>query len=120
MGVESSYNHLALSPVGAEGLMQLMPATAAGIAPESMRRCHIFEPAANVRVGARYLAQLGRMFPHDRIAALTAYNRGPEATRRILRSHHHRIPRAVAATYATRVLARYAALHRAYGALPPR
>lgn len=70
---ESSYNPNALSPAGAAGLMQLMPATAAdyGLTPEQR-----FDPALNIRAGVRHLKYLQGLFPGDLDLVLAAYNAG--------------------------------------------
>jgi hypothetical protein len=69
---ESGFDPHAVSPRGALGLMQIMPATAAqyGVAQPA-------EPRANVRAGARYLRDLLHRFDHDLELALAAYNAGP-------------------------------------------
>lgn len=69
---ESGFDPDAVSPRGARGLMQLMPATAA-----DMGAAHPTDPGANVRAGARYLRQLLRRFDDDLELALAAYNAGP-------------------------------------------
>lgn len=71
---ESNYNATALSPKGAAGLMQLMPATARDLGVQD-----VFDPVANVRGGARYLKRLMKMFGNDVSLALAAYNAGPGA-----------------------------------------
>lgn len=118
--VESSFNHLAVSGVGAEGLMQIMPDTAAFLAnrqklerPEN----HTFDPVLNVRIGVRYLAQLDQRFHHHLDRSLTAYNRGPGATHAILMAHGS-LPASVKRPYANRVLAQYKVYTRHYGHLP--
>jgi soluble lytic murein transglycosylase-like protein len=69
--VESAFQPRAVSPKGAQGLMQLMPATG-----ESLGLVAPFDPEANIRAGTRYLkAQLSR-FPSLE-EALAAYNAGP-------------------------------------------
>ena len=70
---ESGFNIRAVSPKGAQGLMQLMPATASelGIADP-------FDPEANVNGGTRYLRFLLEKYNYDAIKALAAYNAGPE------------------------------------------
>jgi soluble lytic murein transglycosylase-like protein len=77
IAAESGHNAHALSPRGAQGLMQLMPATA--------RRFQVsdpYDPLQNVRAGARYLRQLRDLYHGDLMLALAAYNAGPEAVNR--------------------------------------
>lgn len=75
---ESNYDPAAVSPSGAIGLMQLMPATARELGVADAR-----DPAANIRGGAQYLRRLLAMFGDDVTLAVAAYNAGPGA---ILRS----------------------------------
>lgn len=76
---ESAYNPNARSPKGALGLMQVMPATAArfGVAEH-----HLWNPAANIGVGTRYLAWLGRTFRGRLDLQVAAYNAGEAAVKR--------------------------------------
>lgn len=76
---ESAFNHRAVSPKGARGLMQLMPATADRF---GVRRSELFEPARNLEAGTRYLSWLLRRFPEDLPRALAAYNAGEGAVDR--------------------------------------
>lgn len=118
--VESGFRHLAVSRVGAEGLMQLMPGTAEFLAARGRLDWpdnHSFDPVLNVTLGVRYMAELRRMFHGHLDEALTAYNRGPAATRDCMRGRKI-LPPGVRAAYAGRVLAHYRALHRHYGELP--
>ncbi|MBC7793004.1 MAG: lytic transglycosylase domain-containing protein [Clostridia bacterium] len=117
--VESYYDHLALSPVGAEGLMQLMPPTAEWMAGRMDLRWdqgHTFDPVLNVRLGSAYLAYLNREFGRMDYA-LTAYNRGPHATRYIV-DRFGSLPAPVYDFYAGKVLAHYEKLKAMYGKLP--
>jgi soluble lytic murein transglycosylase-like protein len=69
--VESAYRPKAVSPVGAGGLVQLTPATAASLSVRDR-----FDPDASLRGGADYLARLLLRFGDLRLA-LAAYNSGP-------------------------------------------
>lgn len=71
---ESAYDHTAVSSAGAEGLMQLMPGTAARYGVKDS-----FNPAENVRGGAAYLRDLLDMFDQDLRLALAGYNAGENA-----------------------------------------
>jgi len=72
IAVESDYQEQVVSPKGAMGLMQLMPATA-----EELGVIHPFDPEENILAGARYLRRLCDRFG-DLTLALAAYNAGPE------------------------------------------
>ncbi|MGO9131666.1 MAG: lytic transglycosylase domain-containing protein [Bryobacteraceae bacterium] len=69
---ESSYLPCAVSSHGAQGLMQLMPATAAELGVENP-----FDPRTNVQGGAKFLKQLLLKYDGDLPLALAAYNAGP-------------------------------------------
>jgi soluble lytic murein transglycosylase-like protein len=69
--VESNYSQFAISQVGAMGLMQLMPDTAERFGVSS-----VFEPAANIEGGVRYLKYLLKRFNNDLRLAIAAYNAG--------------------------------------------
>jgi soluble lytic murein transglycosylase-like protein len=74
--VESNYNPYAVSPKGAQGLMQLMPPTARDLGVTNG-----FDPRQNIEAGVRYLKYLQDLYKDDRLA-LAAYNAGPAAVQK--------------------------------------
>lgn len=77
MHAESAFNPNAISPKGASGLMQLMPATAERYGVED-----IFDPVQNVQGGVRYLKDLMVMFKDNHRLVVAAYNAGENAVLR--------------------------------------
>ena len=73
---ESGLSQDAVSPVGAVGVMQLMPETA-----NSLGVCNINDPRENVDGGVRYLKQMLTTFDGDVSKAVAAYNAGPQAVK---------------------------------------
>lgn len=82
ISVESCFNHRAVSPKGAKGLMQLMPATAKRFAVKNS-----FDPEQNIKGGVRYLQFLINRFKGDYKLAIAAYNAGEGAV-----EHYKGIP----------------------------
>lgn len=82
---ESALNSFAQSPVGARGLMQLMPATAQetanklGVAYQNTQQ--LFDPDMNIRLGSAYLKRLLDLYDGNRVLASAAYNAGPGRVR---------------------------------------
>lgn len=101
IAAESNHNPAAVSPKGAIGLMQLMPATALryGVKAKELK-----QPVSNIRAGARYLADLLSMFGGDLRLALAGYNAGEGA---VLRYGKRIPPYAETQAYVPRVLAFY-------------
>ena len=93
---ESKFSPRAVSPRGALGLMQVMPATAARFGVNDLR-----DPRANLDIGCRYLRSLIDAHGGDLSLALAAYNAGPAMVAR-------HAPFRETRRYVARVLARYA------------
>ncbi|MFH1079499.1 MAG: transglycosylase SLT domain-containing protein [Pseudomonadota bacterium] len=93
---ESNFNHQAVSPKGARGLMQLMPATATSLQVQDS-----FHPENNIEGGVRYLRYLLNLFKGDLSLALAAYNAGEAA---VTRYHYNIPPYRETQTYVKRVL----------------
>ena len=108
--VESGFAVAAVSPKGAAGLMQLMPATQAtyGVADP-------FDPERNVATGAKFLQSLLSRFG-DLSLALAAYNAGPETVARC--GGIPNIPET--RNYVSRILTRYAMLKEDHPGLAPK
>jgi len=77
VGVESAFRPKAVSPKGAQGLMQLMPGTAAELGVEDA-----LDPAQNLDGGVRHLGSLLTLYGGDLSRALAAYNAGEGAVAR--------------------------------------
>ena len=89
---ESSFNNWARSNKGALGLMQIRPATGKELASEAQLQWEgkptLFDPKANIALGAYYLNKLVLRFG-DLGLALEAYNHGPSRLQRYLKNGYH-------------------------------
>ncbi len=97
--VESGYDPVAVSPKGAQGLMQLMPDTAAAYEVTDP-----FNPNQSIQAGARHLAVLMRLFRGDLERVAAAYNAGADA----VESHGGVPPYAETQAYVAKVIALHA------------
>ena len=83
---ESGFWTEARSPVGAQGLMQLMPRTAQSVAKsidlDSPANLVLTRADTNIKLGTAYLGQLLQRFNDNRILALAAYNAGPSRAKK--------------------------------------
>lgn len=96
--VESNFNRKAISPKGAQGLMQLMPGTVWRFSVGD-----VYDPHENIGAGARYLRQLLDLFQGDLSLVLAAYNAGENAVLR----YKGVPPYAETRDYVTKVLSLY-------------
>jgi hypothetical protein len=96
---ESNFNHKAVSPVGAQGLMQLMPQTASSLKVDDS-----FHPEKNIEGGARYLRYLLNVYRGDLNLALAAYNAGEKA---VAKYNYNIPPYRETQNYVRRVLSFY-------------
>lgn len=85
---ESAFMHDARSPVGATGLMQLMPKTARSMSRSLRIRYsakRLVDPKYNIRLGSHYLKRLLKRYKGNRVLATAAYNAGPTNVKRWLK-----------------------------------
>jgi len=85
MRQESGFDPDVVSPARAVGLMQLLPETAKAVAEREGTKLDpswLTRPEVNVRLGARYLRELGEKYENDPLRVAGAYNAGPEAMTR--------------------------------------
>lgn len=109
--IESRHQSQAISPAGARGLMQVMPATGRGLGVAHAETA-LLTPEANLDASARYLKQLQARFGNDLRLVLAAYNAGEGAVER----HGRRVPPyAETQAYVRDVMTVYAELRRRFG-----
>ncbi len=125
---ESAFDPRAISPAGARGLMQLMPATGRRLARRHGTRVasadDFFDPEINARLGARHLGALVREFGGALAPAIASYNAGRGAVRRWWKAGRGKpterfieeIPYEETKNYVKRVLGYYREYRRIYGA----
>ncbi len=86
MAAESGFNPVAVSAKGAVGLMQVLPATAARYGVQADKKKSVAQkltdPKTNIRLGARYLRDLRRLFPERQDLVLASYNAGEGAVQK--------------------------------------
>jgi soluble lytic murein transglycosylase-like protein len=111
MEAESRFEADAVSPEGAVGLMQLLPSTGRDYGVQDL-----FDPAANLDAGSRYLGCLLTRFRGDRELAVAAYNAGPEVVARYQRVPPFRETQ----NFVRKVMASYQAHHDRLAALAVR
>jgi hypothetical protein len=106
---ESAFNTYARSYVGAQGLMQIMPATARYVESiNEIPRGNLSDPGHNLHLGVKYLKYLEEMYKGNRILTLMAYNWGPGHVDRTIKAGSRRgVPREVV-NYALRILGDHA------------
>jgi soluble lytic murein transglycosylase len=126
MRAESHFNKDAISPVGARGLMQVMPYTAEKLATllndSDYQDSKLIEPATNVRLGVRYLSRLSRKFSDQVPLVAAGYNAGPHRVYNWLSSFGHlsmdefieHVPFVETRNYIKKVIKNYAVYKRLY------
>lgn len=87
MRQESSFNPNTKSPVGAAGLMQLMPRTASDLRRRAISDKELLDPATNIQLGARYFAALVKEYKNDHMKALASYNAGSGNVRKWMKRY---------------------------------
>jgi soluble lytic murein transglycosylase len=127
---ESRFDPQAVSPAGARGLMQVLPATANQIVKRVKVDAYsdnlLFDPETNLRLGSWYLSSLLEEFKGKEIGALAAYNAGPHMAREWLAKDPtapedefvENIPYAETRNYVIRVLGSARVYRMLYGASP--
>ncbi len=125
---ESQFHAEALSPAGAQGLMQVMPATgereAQLIKLRGFDRSKLFDSDVGINIGTSYLGHLMKRFKGDTLLVAASYNAGPEAVISWISKNGYgkdrdvfveSIPFAETRGYVKKVLRNYAEYKRIYG-----
>ncbi|MGE5174719.1 MAG: tetratricopeptide repeat protein [Betaproteobacteria bacterium] len=129
---ESRFSSEAISPAGARGLMQVMPATAEWVAKSiklpGFDREKLFDSDTGITIGTWYIGHLMKQFKGDALLAAAAYNAGPDAVAAWLAKYGYAngerdafveaIPFAETRGYVKKVLRNYAEYKRIYGRAP--
>jgi soluble lytic murein transglycosylase len=124
MKAESAFAPLATSPVGARGLMQLMPQTAAMVLHEKkIEPERLYDPELNIRLGTKHLKELIDKYNGNQTAVIASYNAGAHNVNRWLKTYANlkgeefieSIPFAETRDYVKKVLAVAAIYRRLYG-----
>jgi len=125
---ESQFSPEALSPAGARGLMQVMPATGEWVAQTiklpGFDRAKLFESEMGINIGTWYISHLMKRFKNDPLLVAASYNAGPEAVAGWISKNGYTserdlfveaIPFAETRGYVKKVLRNYAEYRRIYG-----
>jgi len=124
MRAESSFMPSAKSPVGARGLMQLMPDTAAAVMhTKKIDPERLYDPELNIRLGSKHLRELLDKYAGNRIAVIASYNAGANNVNRWLKVYAglpeedfiESIPFGETREYVKKVLATASLYQRLYG-----
>ncbi len=127
---ESQFSPDAVSPVGARGIMQVMPATGEWAAKliklPGFDRNRLFDSDTGIKIGTWYVSQLMKRFRGDPLLAAAAYNAGPDAVAAWLDKYGHEsrdvfvesIPFSETRGYVKKVLRNYGEYRRIYGMGP--
>lgn len=91
---ESLFDSQALSPAGARGLMQIMPATGKKLYQKTkfkkpFETDALFDPDLNIRLGVKYVSQLNKRFNRNGMHILISYNAGPHVLKKWLKRFGH-------------------------------
>jgi soluble lytic murein transglycosylase-like protein len=125
---ESRFNSLAVSPVGAVGLMQLMPSSAAYVSGDDSLKSNpivLFDVGKNLQVGQDYISWLeANAADHDIMRTIAAYNGGPAALKKTVEALGgadslmvvESMPAPETRAYVKKVMAAYWTYRRQFGA----